>query len=241
MAKKFDAKAKAKRQKIIAAVLGVLLVGVLAYEVPSLLKSKKFPVSTAVATPVPTPGAPVAGGPVTAAPVSAPVPSTTLSDSDPLAQASSGQLLSFDRFSTKDPFVQQVDAKVCDTDPTSGDAPTCATGAPPPLAETLKATQPKKQPTNPATPAPAQPAPSPTAARISVNGTRELVDLSKTFPSSDPVFRLVALTRTTAKIGIAGGSLSSGDGTTTLTKGKKVTLMNTADGTRYELILVALF
>ena len=35
MAKKFDAKAKAKRQKIIVAVLGVLLLGVLAYEVPS--------------------------------------------------------------------------------------------------------------------------------------------------------------------------------------------------------------
>ena len=36
---KFDPKAKAKKQKIIAAVLGVLLLGVLAYEVPSLMKS----------------------------------------------------------------------------------------------------------------------------------------------------------------------------------------------------------
>ena len=36
------------------------------------------------------------------------VPATTLSDSDPAVQAGSGQLLSFDRFSTKDPFVQQV-------------------------------------------------------------------------------------------------------------------------------------
>ena len=88
-------------------------------------------------------------------------------------------------------------------------------------------------------PSPPVPAPNPSTARISVNGTPELVDLSKTFPSSDPVFRLVALTRTTAKIGVAGGSLSTGDGTTTLTKGKKVTLMNTADGTRYELVLLA--
>jgi hypothetical protein len=161
---------------------------------------------------------------VTAAPVSAPV-ATTLSDSDPLAQAGSGQLLSFDRFSSKDPFVQQVDAAAsAATQPTS--------------AKTTKKTQPKK-PTVPGTPR--QPAPTPTAARISVNGVRELVDLGQTFPSSDPVFRLVSLTRTTAKIGIAGGSLSTGDAAVTLMKGKKVTLMNTADGTRYELILVSVF
>ncbi|HMI98711.1 MAG TPA: hypothetical protein VK488_02650 [Gaiellaceae bacterium] len=241
MAKKFDAKAKAKRQKIIAAVLGVLLLGVLAYEVPSLMKSmnKKPPAPTTAAAP--TPGPPIAGGPVTAAPAAALAPVTTLSDSDPAVQAGSGQLLSFDRFSTKDPFVQQVDAKVCNTDPTTSDAPTCVTGAARPPAGKLKATQPKKQSTTPAIPTPTQATPAPTTARISVNGTRELVDVGKTFPSSDPVFRLVSLMRTTAKIGIAGGSLSTGGATTTLTKGKKVTLMNTADGTRYELVLVAVF
>jgi hypothetical protein len=70
-----------------------------------------------------------------------------------------------------------------------------------------------------------------------VNGEAGKVAVGATFPASDPVFRLVSLTRTTAKIAIAGGSLSSGDGTVTLTKGKKLTLMNTADGTRYELVL----
>jgi hypothetical protein len=231
MAKKFDAKAKAKRQKIIAAVLGVLLLGVLAYEVPSLMKTmnKKPPAPVPAATPAPA-GAPVAGGPVAAAPVSAPVPSATLSDSDPLAQAGSGQLLSFDRFSSKDPFVQQADTTDC-----GSGAPACTPATPPP-AKTKKK-QPK--PTVPTTPT--QPAPAPTGARISVNGTSELVAVGKTFPSSDPVFRLVSLTRTTAKIGIAGGSLSTGDATATLTKGKKVTLMNTADGTRYELVLVSVF
>lgn len=223
MAKKFDAKAKAKRQKIIAAVLGVLLLGVLAYEVPSLMKSKKPPVSSAVATPAPTAGVPVAGGPVTAAPIAAPVPSTTLSDSDPLVQAGSGQLLSFDRFSSKDPFVQQAGA-------------TASAASRPPASKTT--TKPQPKPTVPATPT--QPAPAPTAARISVNGARELVSVGENFPSSDPVFRLVSLTKTTAKIGIAGGSLSTGETTATLTKGKKVTLMNTADGTRYELVLLSL-
>jgi hypothetical protein len=227
MAKKFDPKAKAKKQKIIAAVLGVLLLGVLAYEVPSVMKSlNKKPPAASVAQP-PPPGTPIAGAPVAVAPAAVPA-ATTLADSDPPAQAASGQLLSFDRFSSKDPFVQQVDAAVS--------AETAQAPAP---AQTPKATQPKKPPTITTTPNRPAPAPSLSAARISVNGTREWVDLSKTFPKSDPVFRLVALTKTTAKIGIAGGSLSTGDGTTTLTKGKKVTLMNTADGARYELILIS--
>jgi hypothetical protein len=226
MAKKFDPKAKAKRQKIIAAVLGVLLIGVLAYEVPSLMKSmnKKPPAATVAAAPAPG-VAPVAGGPVAVAPAAVPV-ATTLTDSDPPAQAGSGQLLSFDRFSSKDPFVQQVDA-------TAGTTPSAT-------AKPGKTTAPKVPSTTTTTPSQPVPAPNPSTARISVNGTSESVELGKTFPSSDPVFRLVALTKTTAKIGIAGGSLSTGEGTTTLTKGKKVTLMNTADGTRYVLVLVSL-
>ena len=226
MAKKFDPKAKAKKQKIIAAVLGVLLLGVLAYEVPSLMKSmnKKPPAATAAATPAPG-VPPVVGGPVAVAPPAIPV-ATTLADSDPPAQAGSGQLLSFDRFTSKDPFAQQVDAAV-------GTTPSAT-------AKPGKATQPKIPSTTPTTPSQPVPTPNPSTARISVNGTSELVELGKTFPSSDPVFRLVALTRTMARIGIAGGSLSTGQGTTNLTKGKKVTLMNTADGTRYQLILLSL-
>jgi hypothetical protein len=237
MAKKFDAKAKARKQKIIAGVLGVLFLGVLAYEVPSLMKSmnkKPPPVTSAAATPAPVSGAPVSGGPVTAAPVSAPVAST-LSDSDPATQAGSGQLLSFDRFSSKDPFVQQVDAAACTPDATSSGAQTCAPATPPP------APAPKVKPPPPTPAPPPPPVSALTRARISINGSSELVDVGKTFPASDPVFRLVSATKNTAKIGIAGGSLSTGGATATLTKGKKVVLMNTADGTRYELVLVSTF
>ena len=84
-----------------------------------------------------------------------------------------------------------------------------------------------------------QPAAKPTSAKIAINGAREDVKVGDNFPSSDPVFTLVSLTKKTAKVGIAGGTLSTGTGTVTLTKGKKVTLMNTADGTRYELVLVS--
>ena len=227
MAKKFDAKAKAKRTKIIAAVLGVVLLGVLAWQIPSLMKTlnKKPPPNAAPAPPPPVTGgpppvAPPPGAP--AAPAAPPAGSATLIDSDPSPQAASGQLLSFDRFTSKDPFVQQGTLKSA-----SGPAPAPAKNPPPP----------------PAPPPPPPPPPSGaaryTSARISVNGEAEKVAVGATFPASDPVFRLVSVTKSTAKVAIAGGSLSTGDGAVKLTKGKKLTLMNTADGTRYELVLVS--
>ena len=219
MAKKFDAKAKAKRQKIIAAAGGVILLAVLAYEVPSLMKTlnKKPPVPVTSATPAPV--APVPGV-VPGTPVSAPATTGgTLSNSDPAPTADSGQLLSFDRFPGKDPFVQQaIKLKAVAAAPA-----TPATTPPPP----------------PPPAASKQPASKARFGLISVNGAKEQVGVGSSFPAADPVFQLVSLTKTTAKIGIAGGSLSTGTGTVTLTKGKKVTLMNTADGTRYELVLVS--
>ena len=74
---------------------------------------------------------------------------------------------------------------------------------------------------------------------ISVNGAPETVQAGGTFPASDPYFKLVSLTKKGAKISIAGGSLANGAPTVTLTKNKPLTLMNTADGTRYVLRLVS--
>jgi hypothetical protein len=45
------------------------------------------------------------------------------------------------------------------------------------------------------------------------------------------------VTAHSAKISIVGGSYASGSATVTLEENKPVTLMNTADGTRYKLIL----
>jgi hypothetical protein len=79
-----------------------------------------------------------------------------------------------------------------------------------------------------------------TSAVISVNGAPETVQVGGTFPTSDPYFKLVSLTKKGAKISIAGGSLENGAPTVTLTKSKALTLMNTADGTRYVLRLVSI-
>jgi hypothetical protein len=76
-------------------------------------------------------------------------------------------------------------------------------------------------------------------ARISVNGVPERVEVGETFPREDPVFVLASVTKTTAKVGISGGTLDTGSRTVTLRKGKKLTLQNTADGAQYELVLIS--
>ena len=57
--------------------------------------------------------------------------------------------------------------------------------------------------------------------------------------ASNPTFLLVSLTKSSVKVGIAGGSLEGGKKTVTLKRGVSLTLMNTADGTRYVLRLVS--
>jgi hypothetical protein len=220
---KFDAKAKAKRQKIILAVLGVVFIGVLAWQVPSVLKiMNKKPPAAATTPPPAAVGAPVAGTPVTGTPVSAtPAAGGALTDSDPAAQAAGGQLLSFDRFSSKDPFQQQAGLPA----PASS-APTAAEAKPP-------------HPTSTSTPSTKPPPPPPTTAEIAVNGSAEKVSKGGQFPQSDPIFVLLSVSKTTAKVAISGGSLASGGATVTLKKGKKLTLENTVDGARYVLLLVS--
>jgi hypothetical protein len=76
---------------------------------------------------------------------------------------------------------------------------------------------------------------------ISVNGgpaQQIVLDQDFPLPPFDPIFHLVSLTTSSAKIAIVGGSYASGAGTATLRKGRPLTLMNTADGTRYVLRLL---
>jgi hypothetical protein len=83
----------------------------------------------------------------------------------------------------------------------------------------------------------------PSSAVISVNNVSELVASGANFPIANPnpaangIFELRSLTTTTATVAIAGGSYASGSQTLTLKVNKPVTLVNTADGTRYTLKL----
>jgi len=259
--KKFDPKAKAKRQKIIAAVGGVLLLGLLAFQVPRTMKmlkqnqgtssSSSTAAASTTAAPGSTPLAPPAldGSGASVASATATSVDGVSDPSNPLPPAA-GQLVSFSKFQSKDPFHQQItncenggDSGAGSASASSGSS-ACATvtkaAAKPAARKTLAsgaAVSGKAATTKPASAATA-PA-KVTTATITVNGLAGQVSVGASFPASSPVFTLVSLTPRAAKIGIAGGSYENGAATVTLAKGKTVTLMNTADGMRYVLRLVA--
>ena len=234
-----DQKAKVKKQKIILAVGGVLLLGLLAFQVPKMMAmlNAKPPPDPPGAVVMPPNGFPVGAAPLAAPTLGGSNGSTGavgavaarggIVDSSALtAVPASGQLISFGRFASKDPFAQQVDTSPGGGAPSSDGATT-----PKPVP-----------PVGPLGPSPGAPAakPLPTTASISVNGIVETVGLGIDFPVAAPVFHLVALTATSAKIAIVGGSYADGAATVTLKKGKTLTLENTADGSRYVLRLIAL-
>jgi hypothetical protein len=247
MAKKIDPQAKAKRQKITAAGLGVLLLGVLAFQLPRTLKmlhqssaSASPPATTTASTPTGTTGA--TGALATAGAGSTSTSGSTgdgVNDPAVVPAPQSGQLLAFSRFRSKDPFTQQIDVNCAGDSGSTG----CGTGgATVPSGSGGKASKPSS--TKPAAPTPPSSgttttAAKPTSAEISVNGSTESVAVGAKFPASNPTFVLVSLMKGAAKIGIAGGSLQGSKQTVTLKKGVPLTLMNTADGTRYVLRLVS--
>ena len=85
----------------------------------------------------------------------------------------------------------------------------------------------------------AAPVPAPTDALIATNGVCERVSVKGTFPTDENIFRLVSIAKNgkSVEVGIVGGSFDNGHPTATLKLGEKITLVNTADGTRYEIVL----
>ena len=234
MSKRVDAlKAKQKKQKIVAAVLGVVFLGVMGFQVPRVMKMMKTPPNPHASEATATTAAPAAGTPSLAAPSlsgaeqpAATTPTDAAAASD-TAAALKGQLASFSRFASKDPFSQQLSDE---QSPDSAGGSSSGSGSGASGTQTV--------PQGPSS------SPHPGTAVISVNGTLSTVAVGSDFPqatstdpAATPLFHLVSLTATSAKISIVGGSYSSGAATVTLKVNKPVTLMNTADGTRYTLVL----
>jgi hypothetical protein len=227
------AQAKAAKQKKLAIVLSGVLVLVLVFEVPKTLKAMHpkaaAPVVTADASAAPA-AAPTTAAAASPSPAGASTPpagtsasSASLVSSVPVSP-DLGQLTQFTEFASKDPFDQTVQK-------------TPAAGA------TTPATTPAKA--KPASTPKAPPAPPPSSAVISLNGELMSVAVGSQFPTSGTVFsqigsslfELDSLTSKSAKVSIVGGSYASGAPSLTLTVGTPVTLQNTADGTRYTLLL----
>jgi len=252
--------AKAAKQKKIAIGGGLLFVALLIFSVPKTMKMMHphhavQPVHHTTAAPGALPTTPTT--PTT--PSSVPVSNTTgtlVLTAELAPAAREGQLAVLSAsFKTKDPFKQLIDDS-------PAAAPATATPAAAQPTETAKtpaaakpAAEPKVVPTaKPATaptPAAIPAAPAVTkpavqkivlpllSAVISVNGTRGAVGVKQRFPAKAPLFHLLKLTKSTAKIAVVGGGLAGGGQTLTLRRGKPLTLVNTADGTRFRLALVS--
>jgi hypothetical protein len=231
--------AKDKRAKKLAIGGAVLLVAVLAFEIPHVMKksggsSSAAPptTTTAAGTSAPTSAATTAPG--TAAAVSLPTTSTKLPNSDVAPRRLKSQLFAFSEFSSKDPFVQQVSA----ADITSSPAAASSSGA------TAGGSGGSSSSGGSTATAPVQQAASRTLAQtgmvtLQVNGKVQTVRVGASFPSSNPLFKLVAVTHSGVRIGIANGSYSSGAQTVSLSAGQSLTLVDTADGVRYKLTLIS--
>ena len=229
------AKAKAGKQKKIVIMLGVVMALALAYAVHTMMALNGSPSALPQAAGVTVATAPTAApaAPLPAAPTLSPSadPTAASPSSSQLVSAvrpptGAGQLGSFSLFESKDPFNS---AGPSSSQPASGSgASSGGTGSGGTSSGSGSA---------PAAP-PAPPAAPPTAAVIAVNGVSESVLTGGAFPSTNPMFQLVSLSGTTAKVSVVGGSLASGTPTMTLTVNKPVTLQNTADGTRYTLVLM---
>ncbi len=238
--------AKQRRQKQIAIGGAVLLVVVLAIQVPRMMKGggSSAPATAAAATSTATADGTATGTmDPTAGAASPAVGSTTthtkLPDSDVAPPRLRSQLASFELFDSKDPFVQQV---------SSGPPPTAAVGTAPAASSTPSpsggAATPTTPPSSTTPPTTQQPVTVRTLAHklgavIEVNGTSERVSVDQAFPSSNPTFKLVSLANGVAMIGIAGGAYASGAQTATLQQGATLTLVDTSSGLRYKVRLVS--
>jgi hypothetical protein len=226
--------AKDRRAKRLAIGGVIVLAAVLAFEVPKVLKghggssSATPPAATTTATPgygaSTTPGStPIAS----AAPVALPATNTKLTSSDVAPRRSKSQLFSFSHFAGKDPFVQQVSASDITSSPsgTSGGSGTAGGSS----AKTTAAVHRSSARTLAQT----------GVVMLQVNGKTQTVRVGGSFPSSNPLFKLVSVSHGMVRIGIASGSYQSGAQTVSLVSGRTLTLVDTADGIRYRIRLLS--
>jgi hypothetical protein len=234
---------KAAKQKKLLLFLAPVLLGLLVWQGPGMLRAftggDGGGAEASSAPPAPTFGPPAPGGAPTApaAPAS-PAPAAPggqppavaaeeagLPETDVPADAQPGQLVTFSRFVGKDPFKQQL-----------LDAPTGGTASSPAAPPAPGVTSPPP-PSPPPTASGSSPSTGPraTSARIEVNGALETVGVRATFPAGDPVFRLASISGGTVRIGLVAGSFEGGAKTVEVRVGESVVLVSQPDGLRYRI------
>ena len=209
-----------RRAKIMLAVLGVVLLGVVGFAVPSFLGGS----GTSATTPSATTGG-----------------SAALADAP--APAAQQQLANFSRFAAKNPFhaLAGTTASPTQTAPTKAAQPaaqtptTTAAGripTPAPLILTL-------HPVTTTTSESSKPAgPLVTAAVLRLNGVRHVITVGASFPDAHPVFKLLAVGSSTMWVRLLAGSLTNGSQTLVVHADRPVQLLNRTADLRYLLRFV---
>jgi hypothetical protein len=207
-----------RRAKMMLAVLGVVLLGVVGFEIPSFLGGS---------------GTPAAAPPATTTTAGA---SAVLADAT--APAAAQQLANFSRFAAKNPFhalagttttgqTQTAPAKTAQPPKqttTAGRIPT-----PAPLVLTL-------HPVATTTSESSKPAgPLVTAAVLRLNGARHVITVGQSFPDKHPIFKLLAVGSSTMWVRLLGGSLTNGSQTLVVHADRPVQLLNRTADLRYLL------
>jgi hypothetical protein len=210
-------KQKEQREKIILAALIVIFVIVGAIMVPKVLKKPGSP----TASPSTTSTSTTTTGTTTTGTA---VPTNGAALESAAYAPGEGQIAKLTRFSQQNPFAPPIGSQT--TENGSGTTP----------AATTSATTTTSQAPPTTTSGPPEPYLS---ATIVVNGEPEEVGVGAYFPAASPVFVLKSVAAKSIKIVVAGGSFANGAATLTIRKGQTVTLVNTADGTRYTLKLKA--
>ena len=202
-------RAKEAKQKKLLIVLVPIFLGLAVWQGPKMYGALFGGASPPEATPVTT-TAPTGTAP---APGTTPAPTGVLADTNVPPEANPEKLISFSRFTGRDPFLSPYPPASTPTAP----APTPSTGS---------------------TTGGSGGGEEELTAVMEINGVSETVSVGEEFPASDPTFTLVALTLEGATIGVVQGMFEDGSATIEIEVGEEVTLIAAPDTTQFVVKLV---
>ena len=207
-------KQKEAKQKKVLFLLVPIFIGLIAWQGPKTFKAVTGgnappPTTAAPLTTAPTPGsAPSTPG------VGAVAPAGQLVDTDAPPSLMDGQMSNLGVFPGRDPFSGGVITPGVGDVSTGGGGTGTGTGT-----GTTSTT-------------------TPTSARVEVNGAAENVSIGDAFPESDPAFKLVSVTASSAMIALASGAtFTNGDRSEQIKVGETLTVVGD-DGSNFSIKLV---
>ena len=203
--------AKEAKQKKLLYVLIPVFLGLAVWQGPKTFGAVMGGSNGTEATPPAATGATDTVPAPTGTPADA--PAGALADTEVPPEASPEKLISFSRFTGRDPFSSPYPAE---PSPSTGSTPT---------------------PTTPSS-GPGGDQDEELTAVLEINGVSETVAVGEEFPASDPTFTLVALTLEGATIGVVQGMFENGDSTIEIEVGEEVTLIAAPETTQYVVKLV---